>query len=352
MHPLLKKYFTFIQRFIPTETKSVASVGLDLGAHDCKLVEIQKTEEGFEVLNWAVEPVEGGKVQETVGKTLKQLSGPCEALYTAISGKGTLIRYIDMPRMNIKDLKNSFDIEADKYFPFASDQIYTDCYILDPEGKGKQMSVMAAAAKKELISERMTLLNELKVQPDFIGINPIALVNALNNLGYGEEQPMDKAVALLDMGDSISSLTITLNKTPWFTRDIFVGGQELTKRISNALGVTPQEAEKLKDQPGDRLDDVLVACESAVMNVVQELKLSFDYFSSEKGVEIGQLLITGGASMLKGLDELFEKNLEVNVKSWNPFDSLKLAEGIDKEEFNKYTLKLGVALGLALYDYD
>jgi len=351
VHPLLRNYFKLIKRFIPSTPES-PSVGLDIGASECKLVELIKSEDSFELLSWAIEPVKNDDVSATVQRILEPLEIPCKSPYTAVSGKGTLIRYIDMPRMTIEDLRNSFSIEADKYFPFAQDQIYTDCYILDPQGKEKRMSVMAAAAKREMIDQRIKLLTEAGLHADFIGINPIALANVLNVLGLEEEKDEDAVMAVLDMGESVSNLTIIIDKLPWFTRDIFVGGRDLTKSISNALGISFEDAEKLKSQPGKRLAEVIAACESAVMNMVQELRLSFDYFTTERSKEITKLLLTGGGSMLEGISEAFEKNLEVKVNKWDPLESLQVSSEISKEDLDKKSLKLGVALGLALYQYD
>lgn len=352
MHILLQQYFQLIKRFMPSTPEGCA-VGLDIGAGECKLVEIVKeSDQEYKLVNYATRQVKDGKIAETVRELLDEVENVYDTVYTAVFGKGTLIRYMDLPRMKSADLQNSFAIEADKYFPFAANQIYTDCFILDPEGKEKQMSVMAAASKKEIIDERIALLKGLSIPVNFIGINPIALANALKVMGYESEEKTDEAVALLDMGDSVSSLTILYKKIPRFTRDIFIGGRDLTKRISNALGLEFEEAEKLKRNPGERLDDVMGAAESAVMSLVQELKLSFDYFSTEKNLEINKLLITGGASILDGLPQLLEKNLEVKVCRWDPFSKFKLSEKIDNEKFKIQSLKYGVALGLALYNYD
>jgi type IV pilus assembly protein PilM len=351
MHPLLKNYFRFIKRFIPVKQDS-ASVGLDIGSGECKLVEVRKNNEEFELVNWSIEPILNGDVSAAVKKSLEKIKNPCTSLYTAVFGKGTLIRYIDMPRMSITELKNSFSIEADKYFPFAHDQIYTDCYILDPEKKEKQMAVIAAAAKKEIVDQRIKLLTDLGLPANFVGIGPIAMSNAFNVLGDMPDINQNAAVAILDMGDSVSSLTILIDRVPRFTRDIFIGGKEFTRRISNALGVSPQDADRLKKQPGDKVNDVMSACETAVMSIVQELKLSFDYFTTEKNKEIGTLLLTGGSSLLQGVDKLLEKNLEVKVILWNPLNSLKLGETIKTQDINHNSHKLGVALGLALYEYD
>ncbi len=351
MHPLLKTYFGIIKKFLPTHTEST-SVGLDIGSGECKLIEIKKNGDSFEIVNWAVETINNGDIHKAISQSLSHLSTPCTSLYTAVFGKGTLIRYIDMPRMSLNDLKNSFSIEADKYFPFASDQIYTDCYILDPQSKEKQMAVMAAAAKKELIDQRLKLLTDLGLPVSFIGIAPIALSNVYNTLGPSSDIKEVSVVAMLDMGDSVSSLTILVDRIPRFTRDIFIGGKEFTKRISNALNVPLNEADQLKKNPGERLTEVMSILDNAVVNIVQELKLSFDYFTTEKGKEVGMLLITGGSSLLEGMDKIFEKQLEMKVYRWNPVTSLKTSSNIDTVEMNKNSYKLGVALGLALYEYD
>ncbi|MDO8581112.1 MAG: type IV pilus assembly protein PilM, partial [Candidatus Omnitrophota bacterium] len=272
--------------------------------------------------------------------------------FTAVSGKGTLIRYIEMPEMSLPELRDAFAIEADKYFPFAQDQIYTDCYILESDPKRKKMQVMVAAAKKELIDERVKLLTELGSQVEFIGINPIALANALNVLGFGEKEKENKVIALLDLGDAVSNVTIFVNRLPRFTRDIYVGGRDFSKRISNALGLSLDEAEALKKNPGEKKEQMLNACESSIGNMVQELRLSFDYFENEKNSDITHLLLTGGGCMLEGLSEHLEKTLEIKTSCWNLVDLLRVAPHINVNDLNQKSFKLGVALGLALYQYD
>ncbi|VAX37707.1 hypothetical protein MNBD_UNCLBAC01-161 [hydrothermal vent metagenome] len=348
MYPLLGKYFSLIQKVIPSKTEGV-SVGLDIGTGDCKLVQVQGSLDGCVLKYWAVESIENGDTVGTIRRMFEKLSIPCEVVYTSVFGKGTLIRYINMPKMPLEDLRNSFAIEADKYFPFSKEQIYTDCYILDEEIKGSQMPVMAAATKKELIDARVKLMTELGFHPGFIGINAVALANVVNVLKLNEKKDDDMSIAFLDMGESISNLTIMINNLPWFTRDIFSGGQEFTKRLSNTLEISLDEAEEIKRNPGDKKQEVLNICESAVANMVRELRLSFDYFSTERNQEISTLYLTGGGSMLDGIVEIFEKNLDVCVTQWKPFDALKFSSEIDVELLKQKAPKLGVALGLALY---
>lgn len=351
MSNFLEQYFNLIKRFIPVKPEG-SCVGLDIGTTNCKFVQIQKRIDGFYLLDWGIEPIVHDSVEATIRKILDRLQTPYTRVHTSVSGKGTLIRYMSMPRMSLDDLRNSFAIEADKYFPFAQDQIYTDCFILDPQGKDKNMSVMAAAAKKELIEQRVQLLAKLGIPTDFIGINPVALASGLHVLGTGLPKGEDAIVALFDMGESVSNLTILVDKLPRFTRDIFIGGRDYTKIISNVFGIAAEDAEQLKRRPADKAEQMISACESMFMNMIQELKLSFDYFVTERNSEIKQLLLTGGGSTLSGIESMLGKAFDLKVGRWDPVAFLKLSAGVSEEELREQSVRLGVAVGLALYRYD
>ena len=348
MRRLLENYFQFIKKVIPSKPDQ-SSVGLDIGTSECKLAEIKKTNHSFELLNLAIEPVNKGDVKSAIQKCLSRLKKPCESVYTSVFGKGTLIRYIDMPRMSLNDLHNAFAIEADKYFPFVQDEVYIDCDILDPQEKASQMLVMAAAAKKDIVDQRIKLLADLGLSVDFVGMNPVALANAYQALDKSVEEQSNFSVALLDMGESVSSLMIMMNKTPKFHRDIYIGGRELTKRIASGLGLSFDEAEQLKRQPGSRLEEIVALCEPVITNIVEELKLSFDYFTSDiKNREFNKILLTGGASNFQGLVPVLEKSLELKVEHWDPLSFVDAPAAI-KDEFKNKSLQLGVVIGLALY---
>lgn len=352
MPQLLDTYLSIVKKLIPHPVTGL-SIGLDIDIDSCKLLELEKRGNSFAILNWGVEPIEKGDVSSAIKKLLKRLNIESRTVRTAVFGKGTLIRFIEMPRMPLEDLKKSFDLEADKYFPFARDQIYTDTYILDSREKEKQMSVLVAAAKREIIHDRIALLTNLGLSADFIGLNALAIANVVSVLPDASQKESSPVVlAFLDIGEMVSNLVITVDGLPAFTRDIFVSGQELTKRISNALEISTQEAKDLKCHPEGRAQEILNICDSVLLNLISETKLSFDYFTTERNISIPKLFLTGGTSMLEGVNDFFVKNLDAKIERWNPIASLTLGEGVSVEELNAHAGHLGVALGLALSRYD
>jgi len=359
MKRALENYLTFVKCVIPKEELSTA-VGLDIGVSSCKLVEIVKKGNSFELVNWVIEPIKENDVVTSVKSILTKVSQPTKSPITAVFGKGTLIRCVTVPRMPLEEVKKSLNIEADKYFPFAKDQIYTDSYILDQESQDKKMSVLIAAAKREIIEGRIKLLNDLGLHADFISLNPIAIGNVFyvfNEPTADKKKNIPKeegstAIAVLDIGETVSSLTVILGRLPRFARDIFMGGQDLTKRIMHAFGINPQEAEQIKTHPQEKLNEVINASDASLMNLITEMRLSFDYFTTEYNFHISKLYLSGGTSLLEGVTDYFSKNIDIPVEQWNPLAYVNIPSPLVGHELTKNASRLGVALGLALNHYD
>ncbi len=351
MNSFLDTYFAAVKKFIP-ESEAKTMVGLDIGITSCKMVELKKKGGGYELVRSAIVNLEGGDLKKAIRDSLAKCSIPCNTPVTAVAGKGTLIRFIEMPRMSLDDLQRSFQFEADKYFPFPKEDIYMDCHILDPNAKDSKMSVLVAAAKKEIVDERIKVLTEMGLQAEQVTLNAVSVANIVNILGTGEapdgKESGPVAVAVLDVGEAISNLTISLNGRPCLMRDLFVGGREITKSISNILGVSMEEAERLKQNPGTKAEDVVRACESALADLVSELRMSFDYFVTEKNTSISKVLLTGGGSTFEGLRSVLASYLEVPVEKWNAFAPVEISDEAAKENVLQNAPKMTVALGLAL----
>ena len=90
----------------------------------------------------------GNDTKSALKKISERLHFNNQHLVSSVFGKGTLIRYVDMPRMPLEDLRKSYIFDLDKYFPFDPKTIYTDCSILDPEGKDKKMSGIDGGRQK------------------------------------------------------------------------------------------------------------------------------------------------------------------------------------------------------------
>jgi type IV pilus assembly protein PilM len=343
---LFDQYLLLVNRLMPKPAAS-AAIGIDIGTFSIKAVELGQAAGGLEIRHWAIEPLAGNDTKSALKKISERLRLNNQLLVSSVFGKGTLIRYVDLPRMPLEDLRKSYIFDLDKYFPFDPKSIYTDCSILDPESKDKKMSVLLAAVKREMVEERLKLFKEAGLELDRVTINSIALANAFNRLGP-QANPSGKAKAVLDIGGSTSCLIIFKDSSPRFTRDIFVGSREMTKQIANVLGIDEAQAEAIKRQPGEKLAQVIEACDMPINNLIAEIRLSMDYYMTEKNIQVDELFLSGGGSLLKDIEGVFEKNLGLPVKIWNPLAGVRLNNPAVSGDIQTYAAQFGVALGLGL----
>jgi len=344
---LFDQYLALINRLVP-KPATPPVVGIDIGTSFIKAVEVETSAGKMDIRRWAIEPIVGNDSKSALKKIVERLHLNDQVLVSAVSGKGSLLRYLDMPRMSLDDLRKSFVFDLDKYLPFEPQSIYTDCAILDPESKDKKMFVLLAAVKKEMVDERLKLFKEAGLELDRLTLNSIAMANAFKCLGPAVSVPAN-AQAVLDIGNSISSLMIFKNSSMRFARDIFVGSQELTKQIANTLGVSESQAETIKCNPGDKLEQVMDACDTSINNLITEIRLSMDYFMTEKNVQVDELFLSGGGSLLKGMEGVFEKNLGVRVKMWNPLAHAHVNTLELSGDMQTFAVQFSVALGLGCH---
>lgn len=343
---LFTNYINIVNRFISKQSYAPV-LGIDIGTGTVKAVVISKVAGAIELNAWAIVPILNNDIKTAISDALGKVKYSHQTVVSAVSGKGTLIRFVDMPRMPVADLRKSIIFDLDKYFPFEPETIYFDCFVLDPKSKEKRMSVLVAAVKKEIVDERTKLFKELGADLSHITINSIGIANAFERLGPVKGAGA-AATAVLDVGCTVSNIMVIKDGSPCFTRDIFIGSQEMTKQIGNILGVSPSEAEKLKQNPGAREAEVKEACEASVSHLVSEIRLSLDYFITEKNIQIDEFYLLGGGALLKGIEGVFEKNLGIPVKQWDIVSGIKINSTQSQAEFCSCSAQLVIAIGLGL----
>ena len=120
-----------------------------------------------------------------------------------------------------------------------------------------EMRVLLVACKRSLVEDHYGLLSGLGLQPEIIDVDAFALGNAwefmnLTADNFGDE---DKVVALVDIGANKTNINIVRGSTSYFTREIYLGGDDFTGGISKKLAIDINEAESLKRDPGDQVEE-------------------------------------------------------------------------------------------------
>lgn len=350
-------------------------IGLDIGSHSIKLVEIDDTKKGMVLKNFGIiglpkdAIVEGTiKEMEIVASALKNL---CKNLNirnkncaTSISGFSVIVKKITISKRKEVELDSSIHEEAEQYIPFDISDVNLDYEILSPpvekapeEGEKEaqpaeesgMMDVMLVAAKKDIIEDYESLIHLAGLNPVVMDVDAFALQNAFE-LSAGE---ISGSYAIINIGAEELGINAIKDGVSIFTRDSSYGGNQITDAIMSKLNISYEEAEKIK-LGGSKIEKEKPVIEEIFTTVVsgwtQEIKRALDFLSTTyPDEEIEKILVSGGAYRIPGFIKYLEMETEIPVEELNPFASLQINEKIFDPRYLSYMApQAGVAVGLAL----
>jgi type IV pilus assembly protein PilM len=333
--------------------KTRSLIGLDVGSSCVKAVELTQAGGDLVVSAYGQSDVlsEGSRA-DAILDVLHSQPFRTRRVVTAVSGKSVIVRYLTMVQMSDEDLKNAIKFEADKYIPFDVDEVVLDCQKLEDthDSNGSEMRVLLVAVKRSLIEDHVALLQGIGLQPCVIDVDSFALGNAyelhgMTSPGFEED---GRVTALIDIGANKTNINILRGGTTYFTREIYLGGDDLSSAIAKRLGVELHQAEILKREPGENGEELREAVIPSIEDLGNEIHLSFDYFENQFDQEVEEVYLSGGGTRLMLLEEAFEKIFEKRTRSWDPTENLKIrADTVDVEALKDNSAQLAVAVGLA-----
>ncbi len=338
--------------------KQRSLVGLDIGAHCVKAVEL--TQYGNETVLTAYgqnEIVSEGNRADAIIDLIQGRSFRTRRTCTAVSGKSVIVRYLTMIQMSDDDLKNAIKFEADKYIPFDVEEVVLDAQRLADApgaktGKGaggeNEMRVLLVAVKRSLIEEHVQLVQSIGLVPEIIDVDAFALGNAYEARAALAGDAADRAVALIDVGAGKTNINVVRGGTSYFTREIYLGGDDFTSAASKRLGCEVHQAEAMKRDPGENAEALRDAVAPSIEDLGNEIHLSFDYFENQFDRPVDDVLLSGGGARLPLVEQAFEKIFEKRTRRWDPTEELKVDEStVDVDALRENAGQLAVAVGLA-----
>jgi type IV pilus assembly protein PilM len=333
-------------------------LGLDIGSYSIKAVEILNTFKAYRVTKFyeiAVPEIEGLD-QQLVGMTaVKQLFTENELdadrTYTAMMGLLVSMRVLNLQNVKKRMLPQIVENELESSAPFSLEDVVIDQQVID--SKDGNTSVLAVMCRKDHVEAYLSGLKELEIEPKIIDVDYLSFVNLYPFLQFEEEiSPEPSQVAkkkgevqvapskcrlLIDIGHLKTSMVLFNNGKLITARTIRMGGRYFTDALQKALGVTFNEAQRLKHavsfiefrpdsqaKPGQE-KEFLVARHlgNAVTELFKELIRTMQSFKAQERLIPDSIVITGGSSAIRNLPEFLQEMLEIPVNRM-AFDSARL----------------------------
>ena len=157
-----------------------------------------------------------------------------------------------------------------------------------------------------------------------------------------------RATALVDVGSRVTSINVMRGGTSCFSREIPIGGANMTQAVARRLGLEGFEAEAVKRTSEDHQAEVRTAIGPVLEDLASELMLSMDYVEHNEGLTVTEVLLSGGGVLAPGAAEYVEQAVARPTRLWNPLEGLRVdVNRVDVEELEAWAPSLVVAVGLA-----
>ncbi|MGH8059563.1 MAG: type IV pilus assembly protein PilM, partial [Candidatus Entotheonellia bacterium] len=290
-------------------------VGVDIGSSALKVVELQPTWKGFEIVK-AVErrlPVEGegSSSPERTAQALTELFSahamkPAR-LVSVVSAHSTFVRNLHLPFRDPRKIREVLKFELESHIPFPVEEVIVD-FVKVRETEGGGCEVLTVAVPKAAVAEHLRIFDLAGLKPEILDWEVFGELNSyLAWRGPAAPGP----VVLLNLGANKTTVKILQGDQIAFTRSIARGGNALTEAIRQHLSLSTNQAEalKLSTRGADR-SQIAEVIESFLGGLAKEIEHTLLAFStraeeSESPREI--ILLGGGARLPEALDFFRER---------------------------------------------
>ena len=341
-------------------------LGLDISSTSVKLLELSLSNDKYKVESYAVEPlppnavveknisdVEG--VGEAVKRVLTRAKSGSKVAAVAVAGSAVITKTIEMDaELSDDEMENQITVEADQYIPYPLDEVALDFEVLGLSDRNpEQVEVLLAACRKENVEMREAALDLGGIKPVVVDIEAHAMKRAFElvkpQLGANAD---DLVVAIIDIGATMTTLSVLAEDKAIYTREQLFGGKQLTEEIQRRYSLSFEEAGLAKKQgglPDDYADEVLQPFKEAVLQQVTR-SLQF-FFSSSQYDDVDFIVLAGGTASIDGLGDMIESKLGTPTIIANPFLDMSIASKVDADGLSNDSPSLMIACGLAMRSF-
>jgi type IV pilus assembly protein PilM len=348
--------------FSRSESSPQGVLGIDLGSSSIKLVQL-RTEDGNVTLDTYGElqlgpyaglgvgratNLEAPRLAEALSDIITEAGVSSRNAGTAVPYASSFITVIPVPVANTPGaLEHIIPIEARKYVPVPISQVTLDWFIVPPhrdtpEG-GKGTRILLAAIHNEAMARSRAVLTQAGVA------NAFDELEIFSSIRSSIDDPAS-TVMVLDIGAATSKLYIVAEGVVQATHSLPVGGQDMTSSLAQSLELTHEAAEEMKRQVGLTAEDnprIARAMSFILERIAMDARRMIEAYERTGSSPVTSIVLSGGGSALRGLEEYLERALGRKVTSANPFSKVVYPAFLDatlKEIGPSFSVALGVAL--------
>lgn len=335
-------------------------IGLDIGSSTIKIADLDVGRGGAQLNSFAFLPMPQGAaggggdfnnvtiISDAIRALHLQSRSKSKDVCVGMWGTSVIVKRISMPKVEKKLLVQQARWEAEQYIPFDPTEISLAYHVI-PSKSPDTMELLLVAAQNAMISQYRNVVSGAGLSLKVLDVSGFALANTFE-MNYGKL--LGQAVALINVGSSVTNFVVVNDGEVIFSRDIPFGGANYTNEIHKEMAVTFPEAEALKLSAvmGNEVPEQVHSLLNSVNeSMVEEIRNSFDFFAaSNTGFTVSRCFFTGGSSGVPNLIARASQATNIQFDVLNPFAKVKAGKGMSAPYMQQIAPFASVVMGLAL----
>ncbi len=330
------------------------TVGIDIGTYSIKIVELK----GKELTNYAylqtLTPAQASQATfarhgdflnleeaaQLIRAMLDEAQIKSKETFFSIPDFATFFTTFSLPPMKLEELKEAVKYEAPRHIPLPLSEVTLDWEHI-PTSQNS-IKVLLVAVPNKIIEQYRLLAHKLNLHLRALEAEVFALKRALSS-----SQREVKVYILMDIGHRSTTISIVDNDTIKFSYTTDFGGEEINKILKEQLNIQSAEADYIKRKFGLTQNSILRELLIPLADkLVQEVRNVINQYYVEEKKSPSKIILSGGGSLLKGLDKFLQQKLKTQVSFANPFTSLIYPQKLETV-LSKLGPEFTIAVGIA-----
>jgi type IV pilus assembly protein PilM len=355
------------------------AVGVDISTKSIKAVVLEREADKIILKNYSIarsknaliEIGNTGVINDFAGAVVKdslESAGiKSKTINVAIPSFTSLIITIEVPRIAEKEFEEAIRREVSKYIPVKIEDVVYDWQIIDEEQllsmeggtdesvtrdramhSGEMVKILVIAVMKEISGQYSRVLGANDLDVNLLEIDSISLTRALTRDKKG-------VYLILDIGHETSNILVAAQQSVLINRTIDIGGDKMTQVIADSMKIDFNRADQIKREKGVNVSmsgnggNVLG---TVLEMIIDEIDKTVKLFQSDfEGMNVGGILLTGGAASMIGLRESIQQSTGIETSIGNALEGIAFRPEI-KDVLLRHASSLSIAIGLALANFE
>jgi type IV pilus assembly protein PilM len=345
-------------------------VGLRVGSSQIAAARVH-VNGGFELVQLARTPLEpgvvvGGEVREPdlLAAALKSFFAehklPRRNVRLGVASSRIGVRVLEVPPLDDpRQLENAIRFRAHEEIPIPVAEAVLDHVVVGDatDGDGNTVRrILVAFAHRDLVLRQVEACRRAGLRPLGVDLDAFALLRAVTS--SEDSNGGTRALVAVAVGHERTILAVSDGEVCEFTRVLEWGGGTLDVALANALDLSPSQANAVKHRlslhgDGEVLGLTPLQVEAArnaarleLQNLAREIVSSLRYYQTRPGaLDLGEILVTGGASQLPGALAELASAIGAPVRAGDPLGRVTLGKKVKRPaDAGSYAIAVGLGL--------